>query len=459
MLPAGHDLAATHVGRRREDLDDDARDRLDAALKGDAAKHVLPGVPLERSSAGDPAFAVEIAPFFAAGSELPFRRLRSYALQQLELMQSLLPGGWALADAHPDNVAWRDGAPRQADWGSFVPHSAGSPWGALKQFMECFACPLAVSASRQVPCGALLAGFPDGIPTHYARRLIPWGFRMRHPFLAALLAAGSRESAMAAGGAGKRPAQRDDAGLLWTLRRLAKLVGGLEPPRHGSYWGGYEPPYSRAGVAMRERWLKDLVSGCAGGWAAEIGANNGQHTRILATGGRPVVAVEPDPDCADALAQEFGEGDVHVVVADMTDGRPARRQPPLVERIAHLRPEIAVAMAVLHHMSSLHGIDAAVGALARIGARATVIEWIPPDDGSVAEMRARSLLADYGREAFDRAIGRHFPGAGLEVAPVPDSGREIVLIRRSPRVVSDPAQNGRKSRCKSKGEGTGDRGD
>lgn len=96
------------------------------------------------------------------------------------------------------------------------------------------------------------------------------------------------------------------------LKTLKYRVLRHLPGKKGIY---YERRYKRA-VTDTQADFKKAVAACAGTTCVDLGANQGEFTRILARACREVIAVEPDPWTAELLRRNISDlANVKVVEA------------------------------------------------------------------------------------------------------------------------------------------------
>jgi hypothetical protein len=365
----------------------------------------------------------ERIPFVSYPYEWTFAMLRDAALLQLELLRRALAEDLTLKDASSYNVQWRGARPVFIDVGSFERLRPGEPWAGYRQFCMLYVNPLVLQAHKGVDFRPWLRGSLAGITPVEARRLLSLRDLFRRGVLTNVALHARLERKHQDSGRDVKDELRG-AGfrkelILANVRRLEKLVRGLEWQPGSSAWSGYRATtsYDEADAARKEAFVREVVHARDWNLVWDIGCNEGRYSRIAAENARYVVALDGDGAVVDrlyrALAAE-GESTILPLVADVTDPSPALGWHGLERHTleARVRPELTLCLAVLHHVAIGGNVPVPefLAWLAELGT-AVVIEFPTRDDPRVASLLQRKKAGahpDYDREPFERALAERF---------------------------------------------------
>ena len=349
--------------------------------------------------------------------------LRDAALLQLDLLRRALDENLMLKDSSSYNVQWRGTRPVFIDVGSFERLREGEPWAAYRQFCMLFLNPLLLQAYRGIDFRPWLRGSLAGITPVEARHVLSSRDLFRRGVLTnvalhARLERKHDESSRDVKTELKRAGFKKEL-IVANVRRLEKLVRGLEWKPGASEWSGYEATtsYDEADAARKEAFVRDVVRAREWGLVWDIGCNEGRHSRIAAENARYVVALDGDAAVVDRLYRKLaaeGEAAILPLAVDVTDPSPALGWHGLERRTLELRgrPDLTLCLAVLHHVSIGSNVPVAefLSWLAEL--RTTlVIEFPTRDDPRVAALLQRKkdgAHPDYDREPFERALAERF---------------------------------------------------
>ncbi len=365
----------------------------------------------------------ERIPFVSYPYEWAFAMLRDAALLQLELLRRALDEDLILKDSSSYNVQWRGAQPQFIDVGSFERLRAGEPWAGYRQFCMLYLNPLLLQAYKGVDFRPWLRGSLAGVTPVDARRVFSFRDLFRRGVLTnvALHARLERKH---------DDSQRDvktelrRAGfkkelIVANVRRLEKLVRGLEWEPGSTAWSGYSATtsYDEADAARKEEFVREVVHRREWNLVWDIGCNEGRHSRIAAENSRYVISLDGDPAVVDrfyrALAAE-GATTILPLAVDVTDPSPALGWHGLERQTleARGRPELTLCLAVLHHVAIGANVPVPdfLSWLAELGT-AVVVEFPTRDDPRVAALLRRKKPGahpDYDREPFERALAERF---------------------------------------------------
>jgi SAM-dependent methyltransferase len=384
----------------------------------------------------------DVVPFVSYPYEWTFGMLRDAALLQLELVRRAIGEGMMLKDSSPYNVQFRGARPVFIDLGSFERLREGDPWAGYRQFCMLFLYPLFLQAWKGVPFQPWLRGRIGGITPEECRAVLSWRDLLRrgaltHVALHARLERRHEESDADIKGELKAAGFRKEL-IVANVRSLERLVSRLRWRPRGSAWSGYEPTttYSDADAAQKAEFVAAAVVAEHPRLVWDLGCNDGHYSRIAAKTADYVVAVDADPVTVDGLYESLkaeGATTILPLTMDLTDPSPGlgwngvERQPLL----ARGRPDLALCLALVHHLSISGNVPVAelVDWLRGLGA-ALVIEFPTPDDPMVRRLLVRKRAGDhpdYRREWFERCLGERFTIVRSEVL---SSGTRVLYHAR-----------------------------
>jgi ribosomal protein L11 methylase PrmA len=399
------------------------------------------GVTLPRAVDAAAVLEHERVPFVSYPYEWAFGMLRDAALLQLELLRRALDNGLMVKDATPYNVQWRGSQPVFVDVGSFERLREGEPWTGFRQFSMLYLYPLLLQAWKNAPFQPWLRGSLDGISPQEMRSLVSTRDLVRRGAFTHVLMHSRLD---------RRSEERDDvkhelasAGFRPELiaanaAGLERLISRLEPGEPPSAWSGYHATtsYSADDAERKARFVEAAVGAERPRLCWDIGCNDGRFTRIASRSAEYIVALDADPVVVDRLYEELkreGATNILPLTIDVADPSPAlgwrhaERKPP-AERG---RPDFALCLAVLHHLSISANVpvDDAVAWLHGL-TDAAVVEFATPDDPMVRRLLARKRAddhPDYRRDWFERSLFERFEVvSSLELA---DATRILYHVR------------------------------
>lgn len=381
----------------------------------------------------------ERVPFISYPYEWSFSQLKDAALATLSIQKRALKAGMTLKDASAYNIQFVNGKPVLIDTLSFEIYQEGKPWDAYRQFCQHFLAPLALMSRVDIRLGQLLRVYIDGIPLDLASRLLPASTRLNFGLLTHLHLHASAQTRYAdsdrvGGSASRRGVSRN--AFIGLIESLEVAVKKLTWKPAGTEWGNYYEitNYSNSAFDHKKEiisgWLKDIVP--ASVW--DLGANNGEFSRLASAAGIPTVAWDLDPS---AVEQDYlrikaeKEQNLLPLILDLTNPSPAlgwanEERDSLGQR----GPVDAVfALALIHHLAISNNVP-----LARLAdffaglCRWLVIEWVPKSDSQVQKLlRTRKDIFDgYTREGFESAFGTRFHIR--ETMDVRESERRLYLL-------------------------------
>ena len=377
--------------------------------------------------------------------EWPAEMLCAAAGLTLDLARGLLQEGWGLKDATPYNILFEGARPIFVDVCSFERRDAADPlWLAYGQFVRTFLNPLIAHKYLRFPLDALMLASRDGISTEQIYRWTPWVNRWFGPLLTKItlpvLAASWAEDRPMRNG--QQPAKHGEA--VWVLERLLEgLRHKLEAVRPTvtpeSHWTGYMQTftYSAAQFEFKSKLVTDALIGIHPRRTLDVGCNTGYFSKMAASAGSRVVAIDRDPAVLghlwkDASQEKF---DIQPLVADFARPTPATgwrnaECSSFLDR-AEGAFDLVLLLGTLHHLTVTDRvpISEVLGQAARVASHA-VVEYVDPAD-PMFRMLARSnehLYLDYTAEAFEQACLREF--TIVRSAAVPESHRKLYVLRR-----------------------------
>ncbi|MFZ5856040.1 MAG: SAM-dependent methyltransferase [Chloroflexota bacterium] len=362
----------------------------------------------------------ERVPFISYPYEWSFSQLKDAALATLSIQRRALKAGMSLKDASAYNIQFVNGKPILIDTLSFETYQEGKPWDAYRQFCQHFLVPLALMSHVDIRLGQLLRVYIDGIPLDLASRLLPASTRLNFGLLTHIHIHASAQTRYAdadvKSSAPKGGVSRN--AFIGLIESLEGAVKKLTWKPAGTEWGNYYEITNYTDTAFTHKkeiisgWLKDVAP--ASVW--DLGANNGEFSRLASTLGIPTVAWDIDPS---AVEQDYlrirseKEQSLLPLVLDLTNPSPAlgwanEERDSLGQRGP---VDMVFALALIHHLAISNNVP-----LTRLAdffaglCRWLVIEWVPKTDSQVQKLlRTRKDIFDgYTREGLESAFGTRF---------------------------------------------------
>jgi hypothetical protein len=368
-----------------------------------------------------------------------FDMLKDGALLTLQLVKEALASEMILKDATPYNIQWNKGKLVFIDTLSFEKYEQ-TPWIAYRQFCECFLGPLLIMhySKKQLP--GLLLAWPDGIPLHIVSSLLPRRSRFSlYTYLHIHLHAKYSLKKQGKPGDVKGFTKQK---LLDLISSLETLVNKLKLPPAESTWSDYYDEASQRKDYLDQK--KKIISS----WAdemkeiktvADIGANEGEFSKLFAERNCQVIAADFDPWCINTLYEQIktkSEKNILPLIVDLSHPSPAigvnnRERDSFIDRVG---TNLVLALALIHHLAIGKNIPFEMIAemFQRMGKK-LIIEFVPKEDEKVQLMLSgrKDIYTSYHEGAFVNAFERYF--AVIDKKPIAGSGRILYLLQKHER--------------------------
>ena len=402
---------------------------------------LIPHTTLSENLTGDPqhylALKPEKLPFISYPFEWSFDMLRDAALLTLRLAAEALQYDMVLRVAPPYNIQWRAGKLVFIDTLSFEKFNE-LPWVAYRQFCETFLGPLLLMHYNRKPLHTLQLAWPEGIPLDITRSMLPLKSRFSfhtglHIYLHAKIS--SRQQ-----GNKNTTAKFTKQKLQNLISSLEILVRKLKLPAQSSTWSDYYDEASQRETYLQKKqriirnWLTDLQPEIKTG--ADLGANDGVFSKLLAEFDIPTISADFDPYCINRLYQsikETGAKNIQPLILDIANPSPPigvnnKERTAFTER---LNVDLTLALALVHHL--VIGKNIPFPMVADFFSKITdylVMEFVPAEDEKVQLMLAQKTRAfdDYHQENFESSFDRLFTLEKKE--KIPGSQRVLYLFKK-----------------------------
>lgn len=371
--------------------------------------------------------------------EWSFDMLKDAALLTLRILKQALQFGLVLKDATPYNIQWHQGKLVFIDTLSFEKYEE-KPWIAYRQFCECFVAPLLVMYYTKRPLQQLMLAWPDGIPLDIAASLLPRKSRFSiHTYLHIHLHA-KVSAKQKTGTQGNGNTEVFAKGKLDRLiNSLEILINKLQIPDLESTWSHYYQEASQRNGYLEAK--KEIIDG----WlsrlpqiktAADLGANEGEFSKLVAAKNINTVAADFDPYCINNLyrhIKKHGVKNIQPLILDLSQPSPANGL-NYAERSSfskRLQVNLVLALAVIHHLAIGKNIPLeSIAAFFAPVAPYLLIEFVPKQDPKTQLLlqHKKDIYPQYTEAGFLAAFEPLFHVEQQMV--VPHSERILFLLKR-----------------------------
>jgi SAM-dependent methyltransferase len=395
--------------------------------------------PLD-AAAADGAYRIlepEPVPFISYPYEWCFSQLRDAALLTLDIQGRALARGMTLKDASAFNVQFVEGRPIFVDTLSFERYHEGQPWVAYRQFCQHFLAPLLLMSRVDVRLGRLSSLHVDGVPLDLASALLPRRTWLRpawlthvhlHAYSIARYAGRKVPKAVASRGVSRRGLE----GLIRHLEGAIETLSWHERTEWSEY--GADHGYTEGELAAKHEAVSAMIRRVEPGSAWDLGANTGTYSRLAASLGARVIAVDADAGAVERHYADVRSGASHDVLPlciDLTNPSPrlgwAHEERKSLEDRGPA--DLVLALALVHHLAISGNVPLPLIAdwMARLG-RAAIVEFVPKDDPQTRRLlqTRRDVFHDYERDRFEAAFGRRF--RIVQRVELTSAGRAVYLM-------------------------------
>ncbi len=402
---------------------------------------LIPHEQINQNFTGDNNYYTTLKPekisFVSYSYEWSFDMLKDAALLTLQLMKEALDHGMILKDATPYNIQWHQGKLLFIDTLSFEIYEE-VPWIAYRQFCETFLGPLLIMNYAKTPLPQLQLAWPDGIPLAVIKSLLPIRINLSfHTYLHIHLHA---EISAKKQGSGNQSQKFSKQKLLNLISSLEMLVGTLKLPDHKSTWSGYyEEATQRDGYLelkknIINRWIGKLQPEIK--TAADIGANEGEFSTLLAEKNIQTLSADFDPYCINRLYAFIKSNDtknIQPLILDISKPSPAigvnnEERNSFIKRA---NADMVLALALIHHLVIGKNIPfLSVAEFFHSISKFLIIEFVPLHDEKVRFMleQKNTTPNNYDIDNFETCFEQYFTIEKKEL--IGGSDRTLYLMKR-----------------------------
>jgi hypothetical protein len=384
----------------------------------------------------------EKIPFFTYPYEWSFNMYKEAALLTLKIQKYSLEHGFSLKDASAFNVTFHKGKAVFIDTLSFDFYKENSPWRAYKQFITHFFGPLVLAHFHGAQQLKLMSNFIDGIPMQMMSSMLPFKTKL-NPLLYSnihLLAKLENKHNEDYKGEAKE-ATLSKKGQLNIIKSLYDYLKKLELKEH-SEWGNYynKTNYSDKAFIEKSNIINQWVSHIKAKSLIDIGGNDGTFVRKLKTEKELALVCDIDNNAVDynhKIMKQEKEGFMLPFVLDVLNPSAAiglnnKERDSFLDRIKDFKPDLTMALAVIHHMSLSGNVPFSQSAkFFNSFSKYLIIEFPKREDSWVQRLlKAKGDFENYFDfyyvENFEKAYSEYF--TILERFEITESKRVIYLL-------------------------------
>lgn len=403
------------------------REHFDYFIESGCYKHligkglVIPHEQINQNLTGDNNYYTTLKPekisFISYSYEWSFDMLKDAALLTLRLVKEALEYNMILKDATPYNIQWHRGKFVFIDTLSFEKYKEVH-WIAYRQFCESFLGPLLIMHYSKTPLPSLQLAWPDGIPIAIIKSLLPKRSRFSlHTYLHIHLHAGISSKKQSNNQNVKAFSKQK---LLNLISSLEMLINKLKLPDQKSTWSGYYEEASQRDSYLEEKkkmitkWIDELQPVLK--TATDLGANEGEFSKLLAKKNIPTISADFDPFCINRLytsVKKNKETYLQPLIIDLAKPSPAigvnnEERDSFINRT---NADISLALALIHHLviGKLIPFNTIADFFSRI-TQFLIIEFVPIEDEKVRFMIAQKPMdySSYDHHNFESSFGAYF---------------------------------------------------
>lgn len=401
---------------------------------------LIPHETINEQLTTDDDYYVTIRPekiqFISYPWEWSFDMLKDAALLTLRLVKESVAAGMILKDATPFNIQWHKGKLILIDSLSFEKYNANEPWIAYRQFCENFLAPLLLMHHSGFSLHQIQLAWPDGVPLNVAASLLPNKTKFSlHTYLHIHLQA--KLSSKAAKKKKQAPAFSKQK-LTNLITSLELLIRKLKAPQKPTTWSVYyeeaaqRKNYIEEKSKLIHKWVSaeaEIKSG------ADLGANEGFFSELLAKQNIEMLAADMDAACINSLYLKIKKEqikNIQPLILNLANPSPAmgfqnRERESFADR---LRVQLLLALALIHHLAIGRNIpfEKMAGWFSSL-APFLIIEFVPKEDEKVQEMLAqkKDIYDQYTQQEFENIFSRHYQI--LQKEKIGNSGRTLYFMK------------------------------
>lgn len=386
----------------------------------------------------------EMIPFFSYPYEWSFSQYKHAALHTLKLQKYCLQNGYTLKDATAFNVTFHKGKPVFVDSLSFDSYNEGEPWRAYKQFLMHFLAPLVLAKYYGNDMLKLLQQYIDGIPLQKAAKLLPFTAKFNpvlytNIFLTAKYDAKYSNEAPGSGKEIKISKQSQEK----ILDSLYNFINGLDL-KENTEWKDYYSitNYDDAAFEYKKVLVRKWYQAIDAKKAVDLGGNDGTFSRVLANIADELLVTDIDPNAVNynyLQVLQNKESNILPLVSDLLNPAPGigfnnEERSPLQERIRKNNYDVALALALIHHISLTGNVPFAMSAEMFASLTPYLIIEFPDRGDSWVDFLLKSKrefaghFDYYNKPNFENDYAAFFDI--IEKQQIPNTERTMYLLKR-----------------------------
>ena len=363
--------------------------------------------------------------------------LKDAALLTLQLAKEAVASGMVLKDATPYNIQWHDGRLIFIDTLSFEKYNPEEPWIAYRQFCENFLSPLLLMHYSKNSLQQLMLAYPEGIPLNIAKSLLPGKSKFSlHIYLHIHFHASLANKKNATATTKQKFSKQKFLNLISSLEIL---INKLRSPVQLTPWSAYYDEASQRTdyLDQKKKIITSWLDQCpALKTAIDLGANDGEFSRLLSGRNMQTIAADSDPYSINKLYNQLkttGDINIQPLIVDLANPSPSvgvnnKERSSFMSRT---NVDLALALALVHHLAIGKNIPfEMIADFFQQISSALIIEFVPKEDEKVQLMLSgkKDIYTDYTEENFEKAFNEYFKIVNKET--IPGSGRILYLMTK-----------------------------
>ena len=379
-----------------------------------------------------------------------FSLLKDAALATLMIQKIALKYGMTLKDSSAYNIQFYRGKPVLIDTLSFEIYKDNEPWIAYNQFCKNFLAPLALSALCDVHLNLMLKNFIDGIPLDIAKNILrkraffnPWIFIHIYLHNYFQLKYSNKDKPVSVN---KKWINKNSQ--LRLAESLEKIISGLRIKSSKTNWSDYYSTqhHSKTYLTEKKEVVKSYLHKVNPKRVWDVGANDGEFSKIAAAGSDVVIAFDSDHNCIEKCYDFIKMNKVQnliPLVVDLNNPSPPigwanSERKSLIERLSgdsqSSNNDLVLALAIIHHLCISNNIPIGFAAefLNKI-CKWLIIEFIPKDDPMVKKLllQRKDIFDNYHIEYFEKEFRKYF--SLIDKKSIANTNRVIYLMQKNER--------------------------